>query len=161
MTYFSKTRLYFTPSLPNLDRKGHTSWGKEQKKLVTTSKKAQVSESLCINLRIPKPYVVVMTGDYGKQSGISVKPYSDYYKDNPCGWFCSQRLTRVTVGCRPEANNTISIHTHSWKSHYGSAKPQLPHSGDLLETRYCHRHVSKLSHTVTNWRNVHQTFTSH
>lgn len=30
----------------------------------------------------------------------------------------SLRLQWTTVGCRPEAKNMISIHTHSWKNYY-------------------------------------------
>lgn len=84
------------------------SWGgKEKKKLGTTSKKSVVSESLPNNPGVPEPYVMLMIGDYGEQRGISVKPYSDYYKDNPHGRFCSQRLTRVTVGCGPGATTLL------------------------------------------------------
>ncbi len=69
---------------------------------------------------------MVIIEDYSEQRAISVKSCSHY----------RQRLTEVTattVGRRPEANNMISIHTHSWQNHYHCAKPKSPLSGDWLK----------------------------
>lgn len=65
-----------------------------------------------------------------------MKSCYDYTENEPLGRFQAPRPTQVTattVGCRPEANNMISIHTHRWQNHYHCAKPKLPHSGDFLK----------------------------